>query len=110
MGVNIIRRALEEPARHDRQQRRCGRLDRGRKASRPTGQGYNAATGEFGDLVAQGIVDPAKVTRSALQNAASIAGLILSTEALVAERPEKSSPAPMGGGGGMPGMGGMGGF
>jgi chaperonin GroEL len=67
--------------------------------------------GEFGDLVAQGIVDPAKVTRSALQNAASIAGLILSTEALVAERPEKNSPAPAGGGGGgMPGMGGMGGF
>ena len=75
-----------------------------------TGQGYNAATGEFGDLVAQGIVDPAKVTRSALQNAASIAGLILSTEALVAERPEKNPPAPAGGGGGMPGMGGMGGF
>ncbi len=59
-------------------------------------------------------MDPAKVTRSALQNAASIAGLILSTEALVAERPEKASPAPGGGGGGMgggmPGMGGMGGF
>ena len=78
--------------------------------SKRNGLGYNAATGEYGDLVAQGIVDPAKVTRSALQNAASIAGLILSTEALVAERPEKNPPAPMGGGGGMPGMGGMGGF
>ena len=79
-----------------------------------TGLGYNAATGEFGDLVAQGIVDPAKVTRSALQNAASIAGLLLTTEALVAERPEKNPPMPAGGGGGMgggmPGMGGMGGF
>ena len=56
-------------------------------------------------------MDPAKVTRSALQNAASIAGLILTTEALVAERPEKTPPMPAGGGGGgMPGMGGMGGF
>jgi len=113
VGVNIIRRALEEPARQIAN-------NAGVEGSvivekiKQTGQGYNAATGEFGDLVAQGIVDPAKVTRSALQNAASIAGLILSTEALVAERPEKASPAPGGGGGGMgggmPGMGGMGGF
>ena len=56
------------------------------------------------------IVDPAKVSRSALQNAASIASLILTTEALVADRPEKPSAAPAGGGGGMPGMGGMGGM
>ena len=112
VGVNIIRRALEEPARQIAnnagvegsvivQQIKVG------------GQGYNAATGEFGDLVAQGIVDPAKVTRSALQNAASIAGLILTTETLVAERPEKAPAMPAGGGGmggGMPGMGGMGGF
>ena len=77
---------------------------------REGGLGYNAATGEYADLLEQGVVDPAKVTRSALQNAASIAGLLLTTEALIAEKPE-SSPAPApGGGGGMPGMGGMGGF
>ena len=111
VGAQIIRRALEEPARQIAN-------NAGVEGSviveqiKRTGQGYNAATGEFGDLVAQGIVDPAKVTRSALQNAASIAGLILTTEALVAERPEKNPPAPAGGGhgGGMPGMGGMGGF
>ncbi len=111
VGVNIIRRALEEPARQIAN-------NAGVEGSviveqiKRTGQGYNAATGEFGDLVAQGIVDPAKVTRSALQNAASIAGLILTTEAVVSERPEKNPPMPAGGGGGggMPGMGGMGGF
>ncbi|MBV9851776.1 MAG: chaperonin GroEL [Armatimonadetes bacterium] len=109
VGVNIIRRALDEPARQIAN-------NAGQEGSvvveriKQTGQGYNATTGEFADLVAQGIVDPAKVTRSALQNAASIAGLVLTTEALVAERPEKNPPAPMGGGGGMPGMGGMGGF
>jgi chaperonin GroEL len=110
VGVNIIRRALEEPARQIAN-------NAGQEGSvvveriKQTGEGYNAATGEYGDLVAQGIVDPAKVTRSALQNAASIAGLILSTEALVAEHPEKASSMPAGGGGGgMPGMGGMGGF
>ncbi|BDI31727.1 60 kDa chaperonin 1 [Capsulimonas corticalis] len=113
VGVAIIRRALEEPARQIAN-------NAGVEGSvivdeiKRNGLGYNAATGEFGDLVAQGIVDPAKVTRSALQNAASIAGLILTTETLIAERPEKN-PAPAGGGGGgmgggMPGMGGMGGF
>jgi chaperonin GroEL len=54
---------------------------------RATGQGFNAATGEYGDLVAQGVIDPVKVTRSALQNASSIAGLLLTTEALVVEKP-----------------------
>ena len=61
----------------------------------PNGHGLNAATGEYGDLIAQGILDPAKVTRSALQNAASIAGLFLTTEVVVAEKPEPAS-APMG--------------
>jgi len=108
IGVSIIRRALEEPARQIAN-------NAGVEGSviveqiKTTGKGYNAATNEFGDLEAQGIVDPAKVTRSALQNAASIAGMILTTETLVAERPEKASPAPAGGGG-MPGMGGMGGM
>ena len=61
----------------------------------PIGHGLNAATGEYVDMIAAGIIDPAKVTRSALQNAASIAGLFLTTEAVVAEKPEKN-PAPAG--------------
>ena len=68
--------------------------------------GFNAATEEFGDLVAQGVIDPAKVTRTALQNAASIAGLMLTTEAMIADVPDKDGDAGMGGMGG--GMGGMG--
>jgi chaperonin GroEL len=107
VGVNIIRRALEEPARQIAN-------NAGVEGSviveqiKRTGQGYNAATGEFGDLVAQGIVDPAKVSRSAIQNAASIAGMVLTTECLVVEKADKSAPAPSPGGGGMPGgMGGM---
>ena len=71
-------------------------------------QGYNAATGEYGDMLEMGILDPAKVVRSALQSAASVAGLMITTEAMVAEAPEDKPPAPMpGGGGGMPDMGGM---
>jgi chaperonin GroEL len=71
--------------------------------------GFNADTGEFGDLVRAGVIDPAKVTRLALQNAASIAGLMLTTEALVADIKEDEKKAAGGGGGGMPpgGMGGM---
>ena len=76
---------------------------------RETGNvGFNAATGEFEDLFKAGVIDPAKVTRSALQNAASIAGLLLTTEALVADKPEKAPAMPaMPPGGGMGGMGGM---
>jgi chaperonin GroEL len=69
--------------------------------------GFNASTGEYGDLVAMGILDPTKVTRSALQNAASVAGLMITTEAMVAEEPKEEPPMPAGGGG-MGGMGGMG--
>jgi chaperonin GroEL len=70
------------------------------------GSGLNALTGEYEDLLKAGVIDPAKVTRSALQNAASIAGLLLTTEALIADKPEPASPA--GGGGGHDhGMGGM---
>ena len=69
-------------------------------------EGYNVATGEYEDLVKAGIVDPKKVTRTALQNAASIAGLLLTTECLITDIPEKEKPAPMPGGGGG-GMGGM---
>ena len=70
--------------------------------------GFNAASGEYVDLVDAGVIDPVKVTRAALQNAASIAGLLLTTEALVADKPEETPPMPMGGGDPMGGMGGMG--
>ncbi|MFC7620246.1 chaperonin GroEL [Microlunatus sp. GCM10028923] len=73
----------------------------------PAGHGLNAATGVYEDLLAAGVPDPAKVTRSALQNAASIAALFLTTEAVIADKPEKAAPAPAGGDGGMGGMGGM---
>ncbi|HKE76322.1 MAG TPA: TCP-1/cpn60 chaperonin family protein, partial [Acidimicrobiales bacterium] len=70
--------------------------------------GLNAATGDFEDLIKAGVLDPAKVTRAALQNAASIAGLVLTTESLVADKPEPPAPMPAGGGDPMGGMGGMG--
>ena len=80
-----------------------------RQVEHETGSvGLNALTGEFEDLVKAGVIDPAKVTRSALQNAASIAGLMLTTEALVADKPEKEPAMPAMPGGGMGGMGGMG--
>ena len=80
------------------------------QTSRETGaNGFNAATGEFEDLVKAGVIDPAKVTRAALQNASSIAAMLLTTEALVADKPEPPAPA-MPGGGGMDPMGGMGGM
>jgi chaperonin GroEL len=80
-----------------------------RQVETETGSGgFNALTGEFEDLVKAGVIDPAKVTRAALQNAASIAGLVLTTEALVADKPEKKPAPAMPGGGGMGGMGGMG--
>ncbi|NQU37064.1 MAG: chaperonin GroEL, partial [Actinobacteria bacterium] len=68
------------------------------------GWGLNAATGEYVDLIKAGVIDPAKVTRSALQNAASIAALFLTTEVVVADKPEKNAPAMPGGDGGMGGM------
>jgi chaperonin GroEL len=61
-------------------------------ADLPANHGYNAATGEYGDLVAQGVIDPVKVTRSAVQNAASIAGMLLTTETLIVEKPEEERP------------------
>jgi chaperonin GroEL len=64
----------------------------------PAGQGLNAATGEYVDMIKAGIIDPAKVTRSALQNAASIAALFITTEAVIADKPEKAAAAPQGGG------------
>jgi chaperonin GroEL len=64
----------------------------------PAGQGLNAATGEYVDMIKSGIIDPAKVTRSALQNAASIAALFITTEAVIADKPEKAAATPQGGG------------
>jgi len=91
-GANIVRVAIEAPLK---QIALNAGLEPGVVANKvaelPAGQGLNAATGEYGDMFAQGIIDPAKVTRSALQNAASIAGLFLTTEAVVADKPEKAA-------------------
>jgi chaperonin GroEL len=100
-GANIVRKSLEEPLK---QIAANAGLEGGvvveKVRSLGNGQGLNAATGEYVDMFKAGIVDAAKVTRSALQNAASIAGLFLTTEALVAEKPEKEKMPPMPGGGG----------
>src|SRR4029453_6958948 len=106
-GAKIVLRAPEEPLRQIAENAGLEGsvvVNDVRKAKK--GQGLNAATGEIVDLVAEGIIDPAMVTRSALQNAASIAKNILTTEAIVAEVPEKDG-AGAGMGGGMPDMGGM---
>src|SRR3712207_5919494 len=104
-GANIVRVALEAPLK---QIAINAGLEGGVVAEKvrnsQTGQGLNAATGEYVDLVASGIIDPAKVTRSALQNAASIAALFLTTEAVIADKPDKAAPAMPGGDGGMGGM------
>lgn len=108
IGVNIIRRALEEPLRQIAQNAgKEGAVIVGKiRDNDSSSYGFNAATEEFGDLVEAGVIDPAKVTRTALQNAASIAGLMLTTEAMISEIPEKEDHSGMGG---MPGgMGGMG--
>lgn len=111
LGVNILRRALEEPLRQIAMN--AGKegsvvVEEVKKHKGPFG--YNAETGAYEDLITQGIVDPTKVTRSALQNAASIAGMLLTTEAVVTDIPEKKEatpPMPQGGMGGMGSMGGM---
>jgi len=107
-GIAIVRRALQEPVRQISN-------NAGAEGSVVVGKilennadsfGYNAATGEYGDLVALGVIDPVKVVRTALQDAASVASLLITTEALIAELPKEAAPA-MPGGGGMGGMGGM---
>ena len=88
-GVQVVRRALLAPARWIAENAGAeGGVVVARIAELPAGHGYNAATNEFGDLVAQGVIDPVKVTRSAVQNAASIAGMLITTEVLVTEKPE----------------------
>ncbi|RIK84263.1 MAG: molecular chaperone GroEL, partial [Hyphomicrobiales bacterium] len=108
-GINIVRRALQAPARQIA-------TNAGAEASIVVGKildnksstyGYNAQTGDYGDLIGLGIVDPTKVVRTALQDAASVAGLLVTTEAMIAEAPKKDAPMPAMPGGGMGGMGGM---
>jgi chaperonin GroEL len=108
IGANIVRRALEEPLRQIAQNAGVeGAVVAAKvKAEKNENFGYNAATDEYGDLVKDGVIDPAKVARTALQNAASIAALMLTTEALVAEIPEEEK-TPAGPPGGHMGGGGM---
>jgi chaperonin GroEL len=102
IGVEIVRRALSEPARliaaNAGQE---GAVIVERLSREKKNWGYNAETGEFEDLLAAGVIDPTKVTRTALQNAASIAGLLLTTEAVVVEKPEDKDKTPAMPGGGM---------
>jgi len=109
VGVDIVRRAIEEPIRQISENAGLeGSVVVNRVLGEGKSMGLNAATGEYVDMMKAGIVDPAKVVRSALQNAASIAALLLTTECLVTDKPEKKE-APAGMPGGMGGMGGMGG-
>ena len=106
VGINILRRAVEEPLRQIvRNAGGDASVVLNAVAKGKGNFGYNAATGEYGDMIEMGILDPTKVTRFALQNAASIAGLLLTTEAMVAEAPKDDDAGP-----GMPDMSGMGGM
>ena len=108
-GANIVRAALSAPLHWIAANAGLeGSVVVEKVRNMKAGEGLNALTGEYGDLIKFGIVDPAKVTRSALQNAASIAGILLTTESLIADKPEPAGAAPAGGGDhGMGGMGGM---
>ena len=111
VGIEIVRRAIQAPARHIAENAGAegsvivGKLLEGKDDN----VGYDAKTGDFSDMIKAGVIDPTKVVRSALQNAASVAGLLITTEAMVAEKPEPKDPMPaapdMGGMGGMGGMG-----
>jgi chaperonin GroEL len=93
-GVGVVRRALVEPARWIAENAGLeGYVVTHRIADLPAGHGLNAATGEYGDMISYGVIDPVKVTRSAVQNAASIAGMLLTTEVLVVDKPEDEAPA-----------------
>jgi len=101
VGINIVRRAIQAPARQIAENAgEDGAVVVGKIVDKDDyAFGYNAATGEYGNLVKQGVIDPAKVVRTALQDAASVAGLLITTEAMVAEKPKKKAPAmPPGGG------------
>ena len=99
IGVDVVRSALSAPCRWIAENAGAeGGVVVATVAAAEPGHGFNAATGEYGDLAAQGVIDPVKVTRSAVLNAASIAGMLLTTEVLVADKPEPSEPAAAGGG------------
>ena len=106
IGVNIFRRAVEEPIRqivNNAGLEGAVVVEEVKKAK--GAHGFNAATEKYEDLMKAGIIDPTKVTRTALENASSVAGLLLMTEAMIADKPEKDPPAPpMPPGGGMGGM------
>jgi chaperonin GroEL len=105
VGAQIVRRALEEPLRHIAENAGAeGSIAVEKVKSLSPGKGFNALTGDYEDMMEAGIVDPAKVVRSAIQNAASIASLFLTTEAVVADAPEENKMPDMGGMGGMPPM------
>ena len=108
-GINIIRRALQAPIRQIAENAGVeGSIVVGKVTDHKSPSfGFDAQTGEYGDLIAKGIIDPAKVVRVALQDASSVAGLLVTTEAMVAERPKKDFGSPAMPGGGMGGMGGM---
>jgi chaperonin GroEL len=103
VGVNIVRRAVQAPARQIAENSgEDGAVVVGKIVDKDDyAFGFNAATGEYGNLVKQGVIDPAKVVRTALQDAASVAGLLITTEAMVAEKPKKKAPAMPPGAGGM---------
>ncbi|WP_072397189.1 chaperonin GroEL [Hyphomicrobium sp. CS1GBMeth3] len=109
VGISIVRRALQSPARQiftnagEDGSVVAGKILENNKYA----YGFNAQSGAYGDLIAEGVIDPAKVVRCALQDAASVAGLLITTEAMVADKPKKDAPAMPMGGGGMGGMGGM---
>jgi chaperonin GroEL len=108
-GISIIRRALQAPIRQIAENAGVeGSIVVGKVTDHKSPSfGFDAQTGEYGDLIGKGIIDPAKVVRVALQDASSVAGLLVTTEAMVAERPKKDSGSPAMPGGGMGGMGGM---
>jgi len=111
VGVGIVKRAIEEPLRQIVANAGAeGSVVLNNVAGKDGNYGYNAGTGEYGDMIEMGILDPTKVTRAALQNAASITGLMITSEAMVAEIPEDKPAMPPMPGGGMDGMGGMGGM
>ncbi|HXZ04301.1 MAG TPA: TCP-1/cpn60 chaperonin family protein, partial [Ktedonobacteraceae bacterium] len=110
-GVNILRRALDEPLRQIAENAgRDGAVTVNDVRTRAKGYGFDALKGEYVDMFKAGIIDPVKVTRSALQNAASIAGMFLTTDTLITDAEEAGAGAMPGGMGGMDGMGGMGGM
>jgi chaperonin GroEL len=108
VGISIVRKALEAPLRQIAENSGVdGSVVAGKiRESEDKSFGFNAQTEEYGDMFKFGVIDPAKVVRTALQDAASVAGLLITTEAMVADKPEKAGA----GGGGMPDMGGMGGM